>query len=166
MAMNIDDVANYIIVKLSAAGAGLNALKLQKLLYYVQAWSLAIYEKPAFEGKFQAWVHGPVSRQVFDRFRETHSLYDRVSVRDVPVDFRLESLPQDLASHIDEVLESYARFSGSQLEEMTHREEPWIAARKGLPAATRCETEIDEGLMSRFYAKLLAEVEKEEAAAQ
>lgn len=166
MATNIDDIVNYIIVKLSTAGEGLNLLKLQKLLYYVQAWSLALYDKPAFDGKFQAWVHGPVNRHVFDRFRETHSLYDRVSMKDVPSGFRLEGVPHDLAGHVDEVLESYARFTGSQLEEMTHREAPWIVARNGLPAATRCETEIDEGLMAQFYAELLANAEKEEAAAR
>jgi hypothetical protein len=38
---------------------------------------------------------------------------------------------------------------------MSHREEPWIAARNGLPASARCETEIDEGRMAAFYAARL-----------
>lgn len=38
--------------------------------------------------------------------------------------------PED-TEFIDYVLENYARYSGSQIEAMTHSETPWINARKG-----------------------------------
>lgn len=165
MAANVNDVVDYIVLKMDEGRVGLTLLKLQKLLFYVQAWSLALRNERAFDARFQAWVHGPVSRGVFDRFKDTHSLYDVVGRMSVRQDFRSEALPQPLREHIDEVLETYARYSGSQLEAMTHQEEPWIKARNGIPAAQRCESEIDEGLMSTYYAKLLADVEEEQALA-
>jgi uncharacterized phage-associated protein len=165
MAASVHDVVDYIVVKVSEGRGGLSLLKLQKLLYYVQAWSLALNGRRAFDARFQAWVHGPVCRVVFDRFRDTHSLYDTVGAVNVREGFRMDSIPEELASHVSEVLDSYARFTGSQLEDMTHREEPWVKARGGLPAAERCEAEIDEDLMRSYYAKLLVDAEQEQDAA-
>jgi uncharacterized phage-associated protein len=154
--MNINDVCNYIILKTKNAGEGLSVLKLQKLLYYSQAWHLAFYDERLFEGKFQAWVHGPVSREIYDRFSSTKSLYSEVMLKDVPEDFDLNCVPEDKQSHIDDILEVYAKYRGSQLEELTHREEPWLEARKGYRSSERCETEISEDTMRRYYAKRIA----------
>lgn len=165
MAANVHDVVDYIVLKADEGRANLNLLKLQKLLYYVQAWSLALRKERAFDARFQAWVHGPVCRSVFDRFKETHSLYDLVNGSVIRDGFKAETLPETLRDHVDEVLETYAGYTGSQLEAMTHREEPWVRARGGKPAAQRCETELDENLMQNFYAKLLADVEAEQARA-
>lgn len=166
MAANVNDVVDYIVLKMDEGQVALTHLKLQKLLFYVQAWSLALRNERAFNARFQAWVHGPVSRTVFDRFKDTHTLYDRVGLNCLRPEFQAEAIPAELREHIDEVLETYAPYSGSQLEAMTHQEDPWIRARNGLPAAQRCETEIDEGLMADFYAKLLADADAKAAAEQ
>lgn len=151
----VHDVADYIVLKLDAAGAGLNVLKLQKLVYYAQAWRLALAGDKLFEGRFQAWIHGPVSRQLYDRFSATHMMYDAVRAGDIRQEFNPENMPAHLREHIDEVLEAYAHFSGPQLETMTHSEEPWIRARGNRKPSERCETEIDESLMASFYKELL-----------
>lgn len=151
----VNDVADYIIVKLDEPSHSLNLLKLQKLVYYVQAWHLALTEIPMFDGKFQAWIHGPVSRALYDRFSISHMMYDPIGVNDVRPDFDPNALPEAHRLHIDEVLDAYAPFSGPQLERMTHEEEPWINARGNLKPSERCETELDEGLMSIFYKGLL-----------
>lgn len=148
---NIHDVCDYIIVKLDEGGELLNHLKLQKLLYYTQAWHLAFEGTPLFKGKFQAWVHGPVSREIYDRFKDSKSLYTAVTRDDVRKEFDLDSLNHDAQLHIDEVLDSYAAFSGSELESMTHEEKPWIVARDGYKSADRCEVSIDESVMADFY---------------
>lgn len=156
--MNIDDACDYIIVKVKEAGEGLSLLKLHKLLYYCQAWHLAFSNGvPLFQGRFQAWVHGPVNRHIYDRFKETKSLYSEVKQYDVRNDFDLGKLPSSVRTHIDNVLEVYAKFSGTQLEEMTHREDPWQKAREGYRPSQRCEVEIDEDLMRRFYRRFLRE---------
>lgn len=38
----------------------LTHLRLQKLLYYVQAWSMAMRSRPMFPERIEAWGHGPV----------------------------------------------------------------------------------------------------------
>ncbi len=152
----IDDVVDYIVVKLDEAGVGLTILKLQKLLYYVQAWRLALKDEPLFEGKFQAWVHGPVNRQIYDRFAAKYSMYATLRRTDAKQDFDPGSLSAQTRAHIDEILEAYANYTGSQLEQMTHDEEPWIAARGDRRPAERCERELDEGLMAAYFKRELA----------
>lgn len=154
---NINDVTDYIIGQFVDDDGSLSILKLQKLLYYAQAWHLAFGRGPLFAGKFQAWVHGPVSRQVFDRFKDTHSLFSAVGARDIRPEFNRDAMPPEARDHINEILEAYGHFSGVQLENMTHEEAPWLQARGTLKTYERSETEIDEQLMGVFYAKLLAE---------
>lgn len=73
---DINDVADYVILRLNQDEENnlLINLKLQKLLYYIQAWSLAIRGRIFFEGEFQAWVHGPVSPTLYNRFKTNKSL--------------------------------------------------------------------------------------------
>ena len=42
------DIANYFIALANETGSYLSNLKLQKLVYYAQAWYLALYDKPPF----------------------------------------------------------------------------------------------------------------------
>jgi uncharacterized phage-associated protein len=149
--VNINDACDYIIVKLKAAGESLNVLKLQKLLYYSQAWHLALHGDRLFDGRFQAWVHGPVSRQIYDRFAVSKSLHSEVSESDVAPDFDMGQISNEHRSHLDDVLGAYAKYRGSQLEEMTHDESPWVEARKGYRPSERCEREMSEETMRRYY---------------
>jgi uncharacterized phage-associated protein len=145
-------VCDYIILRLEEAGTRLNLLKLQKLMYYVQAWYLAFTQEPLFPDKFQAWVHGPVCRPLYDRFSATKSLYSSVTAADRITENIDLALSAGEKSHINCVLEVYAKYCDTQLEEMTHVEEPWIEARNGLPDSVRCEREISESTMARYYA--------------
>lgn len=151
MPTSVHDVADYIIVKLDDARVGLNTLKLHKLLYYVQAWRLALKGEPLFSGKFQAWVHGPVSRQIYDRFSSSHGMYDLLRTADATPGFDVLKLDTDVRSHVDEILDAYAAFSGPQLEQMTHEEPPWIVARGDRKPSERCEVELHEDLMRDFF---------------
>lgn len=153
--MTVDDACDYIIIKTFEEGHGLSLLKLQKLLYYVQAWHLAFYDRPMFPARFQAWVHGPVNRRIYDRFKDTKSLYSEVDRSAVRSSFDLDALSNDEKRHIDSVLEAYAGLTGTQLEEMTHNEDPWVRARVGYPPSARCEQEIDESLMTTYYRQRL-----------
>lgn len=157
----IDDVTDYVISRFVDEPNRLSLLKLQKLLFYVQAWRLALRSEPLFSGKFQAWVHGPVNRQIYDRFKDTHSLYACVGPQDVRKDFDVAALSDDQRAHINEILEAYGAFTGPQLEDMTHDETPWIAARGELRPHERCETDISEDLMQSYYHSLLS-AEKEQ----
>ena len=148
---NINDIADYIIDRLTSdEPSPLIHLKLQKLLYYIQAWSLGIEGSIMFEGKFQAWVHGPVNRIIYNRFLGK-SLYGFINRDDI----------QNLAYSISEndkyfvnyILDNYAGYSGSDLEKMTHQEFPWIEARGNLSPTERCTVEISEDTMKLYYGK-------------
>jgi uncharacterized phage-associated protein len=149
---NIHDITDYVISRLVTGGVQLNQLKLQKLLYYIQAWHLAHLDKPIVHARFQAWVHGPVNREVFDRFKGKKMLYSAMTTDDIREDFNSEqSLSSEQRAFIDAVLNVYAPLAGDQLEAMTHQEDPWVKARGHLGPDQRCETEIDEAIMSTVY---------------
>ena len=59
---NIFDTAKYILQKYDH----LSTMKLQKLCYYAQAWSLVWDDEPLFNEDFQAWANGPVCPDLFD----------------------------------------------------------------------------------------------------
>jgi uncharacterized phage-associated protein len=153
--MNINDTCDYIIFRLKEANCGLNLLKLQKLLYYCQAWHLAIHNKPLFVGKFQAWVHGPVNREIYDRFLATKTLYSEMTKNDVRPEFNAENVEDQDREYIEDVLEAYANFRSSQLEALTHQEQPWVEARRGYKPNERCERELSEETMRTYYAARL-----------
>jgi uncharacterized phage-associated protein len=148
------DVCDYIIVMLEEARTPLNFLKLHKLLYYCQAWNLAFDRGRLFNGEFQAWVHGPVSRAIYDRF-STKSLYSPVNATDIRASFDPRNIEPEDRALIDAVLEKYAHLTGDQLEEMTHQEDPWKVARGNLPATARSENLIDDEIMKSYYAARL-----------
>lgn len=153
--ISVDDVADYIIVKMSDADVYLNVLKLHKLLYYVQAWHLAFVGRRLFDSSFEAWVHGPVNRPTYMRYRATKDMYSPVTLSDVRQLFRITSVAQDAKRHLDAVLQVYAKYSDGQLEEMTHRERPWQLARVGYAPNERCTVAIADDVMRTYYAARL-----------
>ena len=151
MCNSIHNVADYIIDRLTSdEEMSLIHLKLQKLLYYVQAWSLGINGHTMFEGKFQAWVHGPVNRDIYERFADK-SLYGFITRNDIRNNEVV--LSNEDKDFINYILENYAGFSGTQLEHMTHEEFPWQEARRGFSPEARCTREISEHTMLVFYAQ-------------
>lgn len=150
--MDIHDLCDYVIAKVNEGEESLTNLKLQKLLYYCQAWHLAIHDTELVQEDFQAWIHGPVNREIFDRFVSTKSLYSDITLADIRPEFNEgEHLRQEDMDHVDFVLDVYAKFSGAQLERATHSEEPWIKAREGYRPTQRCEEIISKDLMRSFY---------------
>lgn len=156
---NISDITDYIILRLNSDEEfSLVNLKLQKLLYYTQAWNLGIKGQSLFDGKFEAWIHGPVNRTVYNRFKDTKSLYSLITTEDVLNKEALHILDKEDSSFVNYILENYAGCNGVELEAMTHSELPWIKARKGFSPTERCTNEISEQLMKEYYGRKWAEV--------
>jgi uncharacterized phage-associated protein len=129
---DINLIADYIILRLNSdEKINLINLKLQKLLYYLQAWSLGINEERFLNCSFEAWVHGPVSRELYDRFKSTHSLYSFITVSDIKNENPESMIEDSDIEFINFILDNYAGYSGAELESMTHKEIPWIEAREG-----------------------------------
>ncbi len=136
-----NDIASVILKR----NGWLDAMSLQKLLYYVQAWHLAITDQPLFEEKIKAWKDGPVVPQVWHERKDQASR--RASAQDVS-HLELDELSSEL---IDLVLASYGSMSGEELSTLTHAESPWLDARGGLPADAECRASISNDAMATFY---------------
>lgn len=156
----INQIADYVILKLLLEDDNhlLSNLKLQKLLYFIQAWSYGKDQKPIFNGKFEAWIHGPVNTEIFRRFRDNKSMYSLMTIGDVIDSKIFDTVSREDAEFIDYILENYAGFSGSELEQLSHLSEPWIEARGNLPLYERCTTTISEESLKDYYGKSWAEL--------
>jgi len=135
-------------------------LKLQKLLYYVQAYHLAYFKNPLIDDDFEAWVHGPVSRKVFDLLKDKSLLYvdlKYIAERDTqsPTDQVQSFLTKEQLEWVNYVLGEFSTLSGPELEVLTHSEAPWVDARKGFGPADRCNNIIPKSAMAEFYRQQL-----------
>jgi uncharacterized phage-associated protein len=142
-------LAEFIIFSACKRGIFITNLKLQKLLYYSQAWRLAIIGEPLFDERIEAWVHGPVVPPVFGTFKH----FRASPIDTIPFEGSIESSDRDhsIQEHISEILDVYAGFSGGQLESLTHQESPWLEARKGLAADEPSNNVISHDSMRTFY---------------
>jgi uncharacterized phage-associated protein len=135
-------VASLILEVAANHGDVLTNLKLQKLLYYVQAWYLALHDRPLFAEKFEASDLGPIEPTAFREFSAFVDQPIRLWVRNLEP-------PKAIRSHIEEVLEVYGRFSAFDLERLARDEEPWKAARLSLE--NRGSATISNDVMKQFY---------------
>lgn len=139
------DVAAYILHHINRC----TTMKLHKLLYYCQAWTLVWDERPLFREKIEAWANGPVIRELFNY----HKGMFQISEEDMSAgNERLLSTHQ--RENIDEVLRFYGDKSSQWLIDQTHIESPWIDARKGLSQTERGNRVIDDDAMYQYYSSL------------
>lgn len=137
-------VADYLVWFAHEHGSFVSNLKLQKLLYYAQAWHLALFDRPLFADRLQAWIHGPVVPSVYQRFKG----YGGRSI-DEPVS--RPGLPNETVEFLDELVREYMPLDAFELELMTHREAPWRNARGDLPADAPSNAVISEGDMRAWF---------------
>lgn len=138
------DVAKYILTKRGA----MSTMKLQKLCYYAQAWSLVWDDEPLFDEEFQAWANGPVCKELFQKTQGKYS----VTADDENGD--INNLTDNQKETIDIVLEHYAEHDAQWLSQLTHMEDPWNRARVGIPAGVGCDRIITKESMAVYYGGL------------
>lgn len=139
------DVAAYILRQKGE----MTAMKLQKLVYYCQAWSLVWDEAPLFSERIEAWANGPVVRELYESHR---GLFYVDSIQGGNPD-KLEARQKET---IDSVLSYYGNRSAQWLSELTHAEDPWRIARErdGLAPMERGSAEITWADMDEYYGSL------------
>src|SRR5688500_1228191 len=118
---NADDVAAMIVGRLGSV----DTFKLQKLVYYSQAWSLVWDGRPIFNDRIEAWANGPVIPRLYQQHRQMYSVNAWPSGDP-------GALTPDERATVEAVLLSYGKLSGRQLIHLTHEEAPWANAREGL----------------------------------
>jgi uncharacterized phage-associated protein len=137
------DVAEYILRKTGT----ISTMKLQKLVYYCQAWSLVWDEAPLFHENIEAWTNGPVIRELFNYHR---GMFD--------IEHVMTGNPELLSDvqrvTIDAVLDFYGGKSAQYLIELSHSEEPWQEARRGFSDSDRGTRTISLDSMANYYSSL------------
>lgn len=138
---NAIDVANYIVNKSIDMGAPVSNLKLQKLLYYVQAAKLVEDGKEMFGDPISAWKYGPVVESVYHKFKiyANAQIGEKIVSKDADYinefDNDEEYNPYDVINKkdqiiIDRVLNAHREHDAMYLVRKTHSEAPWIEARE------------------------------------
>jgi uncharacterized phage-associated protein len=140
---SVHDVAAYILKKRGS----MTAMKLQKLVYYSQAWGLVWDEEPLFDESIEAWANGPVVRDLYELYRGQFRVTENTRGED-------STLSQEQRETVKAVLDFYGKLSSQQLSDMTHREDPWRLARRGLEPGERGNREITHESMAEYYSSL------------
>ncbi|UAN25196.1 SocA family protein [Serratia ureilytica] len=146
---SINQVADYLLCFAQEHGDVMTPLKLQKMVFYADAWFLAINNEELVSETFQAWVHGPVSRELYIRFAD-------YKWRPITEDIQCPEIDADVKDHLDEIYNVFGGFSAYELEQLTHQEQPWIEARAGLPESEPCQNPISKETTRKFYAEMAA----------
>ena len=141
---SVFDAAAYILEKKGE----MTTLKLQKLVYYAQAWSLVWDERPLFDEKIEAWSNGPVVRDLFEYHRGKYY----VSGIEAGDSGKLDA---DQKATVDMALKHYGDKPAYWLVRLSHSEPPWIEARGDLSPTESSDAEITLDSMAQYYSSLL-----------
>ena len=140
------DVADYI---LQYCGA-MSAMKLQKLVYYCQAWSLVWDDEPLFNENIEAWINGPVVPVLYQQHKGIFKLKAGF------INGNPDTLSAKQKETINAVCNAYSKFNAQQLSDMTHSEPPYQNARINLAPSERGHNVISLADMSEYYSSLPA----------
>lgn len=142
----IELIAEYII----AIGKEITPLALQKILYYAQGFYKAFFGKFLFEDDCQAWVHGPVYVNIYEKYRDFKSA--NISI---DIDYDIEDIIADEKREIlDVIIKYFGYYNGKALEKMSHYETPWINARKGLLPTENSNNIINKNDIKEYFEKV------------
>lgn len=161
--IDIKDVAKYIGLSLTSKGLSISPLKLQKMLYYTQAWFMVFLgrENTLFPDVPQAWVNGPVYPTIYYEYKDKaanmcdhlpSTVFYTGSVLD-GLRYYTEALnlTPDTTELIESIMMLYGSKTQNQLILLTHSERPWAETRGDLPPFIRSEQEIPLDLIYSYY---------------
>lgn len=158
------DLAHIVTHYINQKGDTISHKKLQKLLYYVEAWNLVHLSDPLMEEDFEAWVHGPVLPSLYHElkqfgFNDLKVVADEFDKPDDLVNkiIRENELTSEQLELIYLVLDKYGSMNSLQLELLTHNENPWVEAREGVPPHQSCNNIIPKSKIKDFYSSLIAD---------
>lgn len=98
--------------------------------------------------KIEAWANGPVCRELFDRFQGYYQIPNDT------LQYKKGRLSKAQRETVNAVIKYYRKKSSQYLSDLTHREDPWIDARKGLDPGERGNKEITPAAMEEYYGGL------------
>ena len=117
---SVYDVAEYIIWRETKQKRPVSNLRLQKLLYFVQAYFLCTMAQPCFDSVIEAWDFGPVVPEIYHEYKIYGS-----SCIPAPQIFDLHHFRSDDLARIDTMLDQCASQTTNRLVTITHAQDPW-----------------------------------------
>ncbi|MGP3638801.1 Panacea domain-containing protein [Lentilactobacillus hilgardii] len=148
-----DEVAKWFLSRTS-----MSPKKLQKMLYYAYSWVLTLMNDSSqnlqnrlFNENFEAWVHGPVVRSIYAKYAN----WGYQDINDC-VGKESPKFPDDIEDILKQVSHVYGKYTADELESITHQEEPWKKARKGLSALDSSNQCISDQDIFNYYIRRVA----------
>jgi uncharacterized phage-associated protein len=139
------NIANWFINQFDReSGDNITHLKVQKLLYFSQAWYQVLKNEELFAEEIEAWAHGPVVREVFNEFKENG--WNPLSPTSDMV-----SIDKDTEDVLTQVLNAYGDLTAKTLENMTHQDDPWKDARAGISPEASCSRIMPKDSIKEFF---------------
>lgn len=116
------DIADFYIQLANGIDDTIDNLKLNKLLYYAQGWSLARGGDPIFSDEVEAWDYGPVIPDVY----RTYKVCGKNPILEPKDHFDESLLSSEQLCLLTDVYANFGQFTGVYLKELTHRRgTPW-----------------------------------------
>lgn len=150
--LTIFDIANFFLKIVDRdSGSTITPLKLQKILYYAQGYHLAYYDSELFSEDFQAWVHGPANEEIYEKYKGYGFNSIPSPTEEIP---EIDDIKCDF---LNDIWHTFGIYDGKYLEEQTHKESPWIDARKGYAPGEKCQVIISKESMKEFFKSVINE---------
>ncbi len=118
------DIARYVIERCSATNRSISNLKLQKILYFIQAEFLVSKNLPCFAEEIQAWDFGPVVPDVYYTYR----MFGSANIPCIGRSRVSQIISSKDKKILDNIIDECSRYSASALVEITHNQTPWMEA--------------------------------------
>lgn len=113
-------IARYVINRCAQKERPISNLKLQKILYFIQAEFLVGMGKACFDDDIEAWTYGPVVPSVYFEYK----IFGSTNIPDQGDD-GFESISRQDKDCLNAIIDAAAKYSASSLVEITHRQSPW-----------------------------------------
>jgi len=150
------DVGRYFIHLANKEKKQITNKKLQKLVYYAQAWSLVLNDKKIFNDSIEAWVHGPAVRSLYVQYKN----FGFNPIAEDVEEKAFVNIPKQAKELLNEIWRVYGKLDAGYLEMLTHSERPWQEARSGLQSHENSDNEITTKSMKSFYSEKFAQASK------
>lgn len=120
----ISDIVDYIFYYENQQGRGVSNLRLQKLLYFIQVQSIIALHEPLFQEPIEAWDFGPVVPKVYHKYK----IFGGSNIPIISTQLKKVSLPDKVCKEINTMLDACAKYSTTELTEITYKQLPWKKA--------------------------------------
>ena len=152
---SVYEISNYFLSKSDK----ITPKKLQKLLYFSYSWYLALMNEARneiinrlFSNKFEAWIHGPVYPEIYQKYKFNGADYIAQYTDD------LCAFSEDDNEILENIWQEYGHYTANELESISHQHDPWKITRKNANCTHSdwCSEIITDELIFDYYAGQLS----------